>query len=238
MTMLNLMGVPLMIIFGEAWMWIVSFLLVQVSLLFGFSLTYHRLLSHKAFKPPKWFYYFGSIVGLLSGYGSPIAAVANHRKHHRFSDTDKDPHVVDAGLLGRIYLRMFKEKDIELMYAKDLLRDKFQVFIHTHYFKIHLLWAGFLALLGWKYLLCVYAVPAAITWVMTSLGSIITHWDIGYRNFDSGDKSTNHWFLQWFMYGEGLHNNHHNNAGLANFAQPGEVDIGYWFIKLLDKDAK
>ena len=53
---------------------------------------YHRCLTHGSFKtyrPVRWLFAF---LGGLSGEGSALTWVANHRKHHHFSDKEGDPH--------------------------------------------------------------------------------------------------------------------------------------------------
>lgn len=57
----------------------------------------------------------------------------------------------------------------------------------------------------------------------------------GYRNYDTDDQSRNIYPVDILIAGEGLHNNHHGDARDVNLARrPGEVDSGYWFIRLLE----
>ncbi|KAG8379825.1 hypothetical protein BUALT_Bualt07G0129700 [Buddleja alternifolia] len=58
----------------------------------GITLSYHRNLSHRSFKVPKWLEYFLAYCGLHALQGNPIAWVSTHRYHHQFVDTEKDPH--------------------------------------------------------------------------------------------------------------------------------------------------
>ncbi len=59
---------------------------------FGITIGYHRLLTHRAFETPKAMRYAFAIMGSMAVQGSVIAWVADHRKHHAFSDEDGDPH--------------------------------------------------------------------------------------------------------------------------------------------------
>jgi stearoyl-CoA desaturase (delta-9 desaturase) len=57
---------------------------------------------------------------------------------------------------------------------------------------------------------------------------------VGYANYPMDNNSKNVRWLSWFTWGLALHNNHHKYPARANFAvERGEVDIGYWLIKLL-----
>ncbi|HJQ78624.1 MAG TPA: fatty acid desaturase, partial [Lacipirellulaceae bacterium] len=65
----------------------------------GVCMGYHRCLTHGAFKtyrPVRWLLAF---LGGLSGEGSVLTWVANHRKHHYFSDKEGDPHTPRDGRL-------------------------------------------------------------------------------------------------------------------------------------------
>lgn len=66
----------------------------------GVCMGYHRLLTHgsfKTYKPIRWLLAF---LGGLSGEGSALAWVANHRKHHKYSDQDGDPHSPRRSVVG------------------------------------------------------------------------------------------------------------------------------------------
>ncbi|MFQ5734796.1 MAG: fatty acid desaturase, partial [Planctomycetaceae bacterium] len=58
----------------------------------GVCLGYHRLLTHGSFETYPWLRRFLAWCGMLAGEGPPIMWVSAHRKHHRFSDQEADPH--------------------------------------------------------------------------------------------------------------------------------------------------
>ena len=58
----------------------------------GIGMCYHRLLTHRGYKTPKWVEYFMAIGATLSLEGGPIFWVATHRVHHQLSDHEGDPH--------------------------------------------------------------------------------------------------------------------------------------------------
>src|SRR5579872_5234271 len=63
-----------------------------VSVSLGIGMGYHRLLTHRGYKTPKWMEYFLTICATLALEGGPIFWVATHRIHHQYSDQDGDPH--------------------------------------------------------------------------------------------------------------------------------------------------
>ena len=54
--------------------------------------SYHRLLTHRGYKTPKWMEYALTICGTLALEGGPIFWVATHRVHHQNADKEGDPH--------------------------------------------------------------------------------------------------------------------------------------------------
>jgi hypothetical protein len=63
----------------------------------GIGMCYHRLLTHRGYKTPKWLEYFMAIGATLSLEGGPIFWVATHRVHHQLSDHEGDPHTPTEG---------------------------------------------------------------------------------------------------------------------------------------------
>ncbi|KAK9109642.1 hypothetical protein Sjap_017702 [Stephania japonica] len=71
--------------------WVAAILYV-VTGIFGIFLSYHRHLSHSSFKLPKLLEYFFAYCGVQALQGHPIDWVSRHRFHHKFTDTERDPH--------------------------------------------------------------------------------------------------------------------------------------------------
>ena len=68
-----------------------SIFLWWVSGSLGIGMSYHRLLTHRGYKTPKWVEYFLTWCATLALEGGPIFWVATHRIHHQFSDDEGDP---------------------------------------------------------------------------------------------------------------------------------------------------
>lgn len=212
--------------------WIVTLAVYAVIYCFGGTITFHRLLSHNSFKPKEWFYYVGTMLGVLSCAGSPIAWAATHRKHHRFVDQKQDPHSMRFMPWYRVqWLSMLVPA--EAKYAIHLLRSRFQVFVHRNYFFLHMAYALVLGLIDYKLIIYFYLAPAALVWEAGSVINTVCHkW--GYKNYELDDDSKNNKILSWLTFGEGLHNNHHARQANSEFnRKPSEVDIGGFFIKIL-----
>ncbi|KAJ0075919.1 hypothetical protein Patl1_34532 [Pistacia atlantica] len=70
----------------------VAFGLYVVTGLLGITLSFHRNLSHRSFKLPKWLEYLFAYCGVQALQGNPIDWVSTHRYHHQFCDSERDPH--------------------------------------------------------------------------------------------------------------------------------------------------
>jgi fatty-acid desaturase len=208
----------------------------------GIGMGYHRLLTHRGYKTPKWVEYFLTLCGVLALEGGPIFWVATHRIHHQHSDHEGDPHSPREGTywahIGWIFSGRAMHHDTATLsrYAPDLSRDRVHVALTTwHWVPQVILGFILLALGGWSWVLwgTFFRVTFGLhaTWLVNSA----THlW--GRRRFVTRDDSTNNWWVAMLTWGEGWHNNHHAHPvsarhGLAWY----EIDINYIGIKTLEK---
>ncbi|MCA9238407.1 MAG: fatty acid desaturase [Planctomycetales bacterium] len=223
---------------------------------FGVCMGYHRLLTHKSFntyKPIRWLLAF---LGGLSGEGSALTWVANHRKHHAFSDHEGDPHSPKHGPwwshvlwfmpnFGQKWRRELYER-----YAPDMLKDKVIVALHYLFLPTHFICAGLLWMIGyfgptswglgtnwagWSMVLWGLGVRMVyvlhVTWFVNSATHI---W--GYRNYNTTDNSRNLWWVGLLAFGEGWHNNHHAYQRVARQGHRWwEFDITWCAIWVMEK---
>ena len=63
----------------------------------GVTVGYHRLFTHRAFQTKQWVRWTFAILGSMAVEGPLLAWVADHRKHHQFSDVEGDPHSPHVG---------------------------------------------------------------------------------------------------------------------------------------------
>ncbi len=219
---------------------LVAALLYYVSLSWGIGMGYHRLLTHRGYKTPRWLEYVLTVCGMLALEGGPIFWVSTHRIHHQHSDHDGDPHTPREGtywshigwvLSGR---SLHHDADMLSRYAPDLARNPVHVAL-TRWHWVPQVVAGLLllALGGLPYLLwgtffrTVFGLHA--TWLVNSASHL---W--GSRRFQTRDDSRNNWWVALLSWGEGWHNNHHAHPvsarhGLAWY----ELDMNYLAIRLL-----
>jgi fatty-acid desaturase len=222
---------------------LVAGLLWWISGSLGIGMGYHRLLTHRGYKTPKWVEYFLTICATLTLEGGPIFWVATHRIHHQFTDRDGDPHSPRDGKwwshMGWILIGKSMHHDTTTLarYVPDLAKDKFHLWMtRYHYVPMIVLGLALLGLGGLPLLLWGIFMRTVIGLHATWLVNSVTHiW--GSRRFSTRDTSTNNWFVALLTFGEGWHNNHHarptsSRHGLKWY----EVDMnwyGIWALKML-----
>jgi sn-1 stearoyl-lipid 9-desaturase len=208
----------------------------------GIGMGYHRLLTHRGYKTPRWIEYFLTVCATLSLEGGPIFWVATHRIHHQHSDQDGDPHSPLDGKwwahMGWILVGKSMHHDTATLarYVPDLSKDKFFVWI-TKYHWVPLVVLGLilLAIGGFPLVLWGVFLRTVVTLQTTWMVNSITHtW--GSRRFKTHDQSTNNWWVALLTFGEGWHNNHHAHPVSARHGLRWyEVDFTWYEIWLLKK---
>jgi stearoyl-CoA desaturase (delta-9 desaturase) len=226
----------------------------------GITVGYHRLFTHRAFQTKQWMRWTFAILGSMAVEGPVLVWVADHRKHHQFSDVEGDPHSPHTGS-GNGFIAAAKnlfhahvgwlfvaEGRAELTkYVPDMLTERGMKQISK---------------LFWMWLVLSLVVPAAIgyaisgTWqgaltallwggairifllhhVTFSINSVCHFW--GRRRFKTPDHSRNVWLMSLISFGESWHNNHHafpTSAFHGMRRSEVALDPGGWVITGLEK---
>jgi stearoyl-CoA desaturase (Delta-9 desaturase) len=196
----------------------------------GVTLGYHRMFTHRAFDSSRVFKAIIAVLGSMAVEGSVITWVADHRKHHTFTDQEGDPHsphLAGPGFWGGVkglwhahvgwLFETVGSADRE-RFASDLLKDRALRVID----KLFFVWAGLS-----------FAIPFALGWILGGgLGAALTAllwgglvrvfllhhvtWSInsvchffGRKRFAVEDESRNVFWLAPISMGEAWHHNHH-----------------------------
>jgi stearoyl-CoA desaturase (delta-9 desaturase) len=237
----NLIGVPLPfvgLIVAVVLLWnravgpleltlLVSFYVVTC---LGVTLGYHRMFTHRAFESSRAFRAIIAVLGSMAVEGSVITWVADHRKHHAFTDQEGDPH--SPHLHGEGFVNSVKglwhahigwlfetvgaaERE---RFAPDLVKDQVIRAVDK---------------LFWLWVVLSMAIPFTIGWIIGGgIGTAVTAllwggfvrifllhhvtWSInsvchffGRKRFDIEDESRNVFWLAPLSMGEAWHHNHH-----------------------------
>ena len=222
----------------------------------GITVGFHRFFTHGSFKAPKALKVALAIAGSLAVEGPVIRWVADHRRHHKFSDQEGDPHspwrygeTIPALVKGLWFAHMGWLFDVEQtdqrQYAPDLLKDRAIVRVSRAF--PWLVIASLLApaLIGGLWSWTWQGAATAFFWGTLVRISLLHHvtWSInsichatGRHPFKSRDKSGNVWWLAVLSMGESWHNLHHADPTAARHGVlRGQVDSSARVIWLFEK---
>ena len=239
--------------------WSDVFVFVIMYLLTGLGVTvgFHRYLTHRSFKTGKAVRAILAILGSAAIEGPVTAWVADHRKHHAFSDKEGDPHSPHVGheggwkgaLKGLVHAHMgwlfiHTQRGAKKRYAPDLVKDPVISWVDRWF----LAWAlgGLLVAFALG-----YAIGGTLTAALTGLlwgGGVrmlvvhhvtysinsLCHF-FGRRRFETDDHSRNLLWLAPLSFGESWHNNHHAfPTSPFHGLRKRELDLGRLVIRGLE----
>jgi stearoyl-CoA desaturase (Delta-9 desaturase) len=190
----------------------IALLLVMYALTgMGVTIGFHRMLTHRSFRPHPVVKFLLLILGSMAVEGSAIEWASTHIKHHARADQEGDPHSPVEGFFHAHVGWMFKDPDPNniAMYGRHLLHDPLVVFVHRTF----VLWVALSLLIpfllgGWTGLLWGGLVRIFLTHHVTWSVNSVCH-TFGKRAFETPDQSHNEWLVGLLAFGEGWHNNHH-----------------------------
>ncbi|MFJ6665433.1 acyl-CoA desaturase [Streptomyces sp. NPDC091383] len=219
--------------------------------MFGITVGFHRYLAHKAFKTSPAFEAVMMIAGSMGAQGPLMFWVITHRRHHRFSDQDGDPHspnlhgwAFKARMRGLWYAHMpwmlSPEASKVTVFGPDVLRSRRLMFFNRTYPQWVLLGLVLPAVIDFAVVRTPMALLGGL--VFGGLARIFVAnqaaWCVGSichafggRPFDNEDHSANNWPVAVFTFGEGLQNNHHAFPGSYRHGVTWwEPDLSGWLL--------
>ncbi|MEO0386019.1 MAG: acyl-CoA desaturase [Pseudomonadota bacterium] len=241
---------------GVSWLDLSLFLILYVFTIFGISVGYHRLFSHRAFKAKTSVRVALAIAGSMAAQGSVVYWVSNHRRHHQYTDVLGDIHspiVNDEREMG--YWEGFWHSHMgwtfdhkmtnALKFAKDLYRDQAVARANRLYYVWVFLGLALPAVIGGLVTMTWMGAFTAFLWgglvrMFLSYHTVngidsITHL-FGSQPFKSEDHSRNNPLWAFLTLGEGWHNNHHAFPSSAVFGLEWyQLDPGTWLLRGLEK---
>ena len=214
-----------MIYYGHWNHYLVSLFVYFLTFCLGITMTYHRYHSHRSYTADKNVINLFTLITTIGLIGSAISWVSVHRKHHQYSDTEKDPHSPKyKGFFYAHYLSMYAKPEIK--YSSNLLRDEFLVWQHKNYFLINIIYLLILCIIDPFAVIYAYLFPAMLLW--NAAGSINSY------SHRSG-TANNDLIPALLTFGEGYHENHHSKPMSYRF---GKYDLGGYLIELIKSPDK
>lgn len=242
--LLLLIGLPIYFIYATPSL---SLILISFALFFitGLSITggYHRYYAHRTYRAHPIVESFLLFFGSMAGQGSALRWSYDHRLHHAYVDTDKDPYSIKKGFWYAHFLWLFeKPKAIDEKIVSDMVKNKLVMFQHRH-FPLSMTVTNVVVWLGVGWLLNDYLGAFFIavwvrlftlhhsTWFINSLAHT---W--GDKPFCQEQSAVDNYILSMMTFGEGYHNYHHTFANdYRNGIRWYHFDPTKWLIWTLSK---
>jgi len=251
-----LAAIPLAWGWGLGWHDIVIAFVFYVVTGMGITMGFHRHFTHSSFKAARPLRVSLAIAGSLAIEGPVLVWVADHRRHHKYSDKEGDPHspwrfgndwkALTKGFLYAHMGWMFNpNRTSQQKFCPDLLADPpirrvsstFPLWVAVSLLAPALiggLWsmslAGALTAFFWASLVRICLLHH-VTWSINS----VCH-TFGNEDFDVRDKSRNVAWLAIPSFGESWHNLHHSDPTCARHgALEGQIDISARAIWIAEK---
>jgi stearoyl-CoA desaturase (Delta-9 desaturase) len=225
-------------------------LALYVVRMFAITAGFHRLFSHRAYRTGRVFQFVMGFVGTASYQKGPLWWSSHHRRHHLYSDTERDLHspVTRSFWVSQVGWFMTRESQATdwalipnlVKYRELRLLDKFyHVPPALLAVSMYLLGAALeryapgLGTSGWQMLVWGFFVSTVLLYHGTFSVNSLAHL-FGSRRFETKDDSRNNLFVALITLGEGWHNNHHH---YPSSERQGfywwEIDVSHYTLRVL-----
>jgi len=236
-------GATLVFFVDFSWVALGLFLAFYWIRLFGITAGLHRLFAHRGYKATRWFQFFVGFLGAAACQGGPLWWAAHHRKHHKYSDLDEDPHSPIAksiffSHMGWVLTPGVRSADVSVMkdwfkYPEIRLLDRFELVPAFMQAGLCYLIGELTGTGGWSCVVWGFLASTVFLYHCTFLVNSVCHL-MGTRRFETTDASRNNWWVAILTFGEGWHNNHHHYPSSARQGFKWyEFDPTYYMLKVL-----
>lgn len=178
---------------------------------------YHRLFAHRSYSARSWVKILFLLFGGGAFQGSVLKWATDHRRHHRYVDTDKDPYNINQGFwyahIG--WLLVEDDPNFKDRFAADLLNDKL-VFLQHEYYLFVAFGMGviFPTLIGYWLGSAIggFLIAAALRLVVTNHSTFFINslcHTLGKQPYSDEHSARDSYLMAFLAFGEGYHNFHH-----------------------------
>lgn len=208
------------------WWWACIFFYTIIYSLIGNNVALHRYFTHSHFtvsKPVEWFFLWaGSMIGL----GEPLSYAMTHIIHHKYPDTELDPH---GPIRGKRSILIYFQKTVDPAKTPVFSRRLTELnttygWLHRYYIPFVLANAAIMWMIDFKVFLFLWLIPASLACWGIAWAVYRQHWHM---------VANNSRFHKIDILYEGLHLNHHDYPMAPDTAvHRGEIDWTYQLSRL------
>lgn len=235
---------------GWSWTAVATACALYFVRMFAITGIYHRYFSHRTYKTSRPTQFIFALLGASATQRGPLWWAANHREHHRNSDTLDDPHSPVQYGFFRSHVGWFMcRRYYATQYARiqDFARFPELVWLNRFDKVVPLSLAVLLYIIGFSLERAVpslgvtglqlfvwgFVISTTVLFHATATINSLAH-IFGKKRYDTGDESRNNFWLALITLGEGWHNNHHQHMGCVRQGfYWWEIDVTYYILKTL-----
>ena len=218
--------------------------------MFAITAGFHRFFSHRTYRTGRLFQFVLAFMGTSSYQKGPLWWSAHHRRHHLYSDTEKDLHSPVSRSVWRSQVGWFLCRESRITHVKlipnllkfrDLrLLDRFYsvppIILAVAVFLLGSIlqrYAPGLGTSGWQMLIWGFFISTVLLYHGTFTVNSLAH-IFGRQRFETGDNSRNNPLVALITLGEGWHNNHHHYPAVERQGiRWWEIDASHYTLMVL-----
>ena len=198
----------------------------------GYSAGIHKCFAHNAFTPKKWYPYLSTLVSSLTYLPNPLLAAGHHRIHHRYSDTDKDPHTPKHGFWHSYWLWTFNPlyKGTDCLKVTGDLNKRYPWMLKMVPYDIYI----FYALQA-----TIYYISFDLFVIINGVGLMSRHFAMWAAALAHGKNSEGEWvsldrpWMARWINPVMMHDEHHKHPERWDYSAYGIRDYGSYLIKYI-----
>ena len=226
------------------WHFLIYIIVFHYLTMLGITSLYHRHYTHKSFTLNKVVEVGLLFLSTMALQSSVLSWVGDHKMHHFYTDTDKDPYNIKEGFWYAHFFWMLRQLRYvaPVTLTSELRENKWVVLQHKYYypmsFSMNILFGLVFGLLyedlfGAFTFLVLFRlfIGHHATWGINS----VAHY-FGSRPHSKNESAVNNFLLALVTLGEGYHNYHHSYpSDYRNGTKWYHFDPTKWFIWTLSK---
>ena len=203
--------------------------------MFFITAGYHRYFAHRSYKLGRFTQFVMAFGGGTACQKGALWWAGHHRRHHQFSDTERDIHSPRKGFwwshVGWILCDKYSVTDSDAI--KDFARYPELRFLDRHdWIPMWTLGVTCYLVGGWSGLIIGFFLSNVLLWHSTFTVNSVAH-VFGRRRYDTTDTSRNSLLIALVTGGEGWHNNHHHYQASARIGFFWwEIDTTWYFLRV------
>lgn len=194
-----------------AW-WLGACLIAAALTAYGYNVGSHYTFTHRLFRFPRIIESILIYTSTLSAFASPLSWAIHHHAHHKYTETEHDPHAPKRLRWRALFIINYHTDKTDLMQVRHLLRDPVQRFADSDlgFWIITLSWPLMMYLLGGvTALLYLWLLPLLYV-LLVSIAFVFCHF--GMHDARSRSNAVNSKLLSLLSLGDGNHLDHHRNV--------------------------